>query len=100
MAEKLCLDVFTNKKLMELKKMEKVVLTIELNPAVNSSSACGIARKSIESMLKLNNTDSDIVYIGGKKEFIIRYLANLITLYQFEIVDDTGRFRHDEDFSS
>lgn len=98
MAEILCWDVFTYKKQMELKKMEKVVLTIELNPAVNSSSACGIARKSIESMLKLNNTDADIVYIGGKKEFIIRYLANLITQFQFEIVDSKCSFVEDVDF--
>lgn len=98
MAEILCWDVFTNKKLMELKKMEKVVLTIELNPVFNSSPAYGIARKSIESMLKLNNTDSDIVYIGGEKEFIIRYLANLITQFQFEITDDTSKFRDDKDF--
>lgn len=83
---------------MELNKMDKVVLTIELNPAVNSTSAYGIASKSIESMLKINNINSDIVYIGGEKEFLIRYLANLITLLQFEIGDSTSRFVEDEDF--
>jgi hypothetical protein len=83
---------------MELNKMEKVVLTIELNPAVNSSSAYGVASKSIEALLKLNNINSDLVYIGGKKDFLIRYLANLITLFQFEITDSTIRFVEDEDF--
>ena len=83
---------------MELRKPEKVVLTIELNPAVNSSSAYGMASKSIEAILKLNNINSDVVYIGGKKEFLTRYIANLITLYQFEIIDSTCSFVEDVDF--
>lgn len=83
---------------MNLKPSEKVVLTIELNPAVNSSAAYGMASKSIEAMLKINNLDSETVYFGGKKEFLIRYLANLITLFQFEITDSTSSFVDDEDF--
>jgi hypothetical protein len=85
---------------MELNKTEKVVLTIEMTAAANSSSACGIARNSIEAMLKINNINSNIVYIGGEKEFLIRYLGNLITQFQFELTDDTNRFREDIDFSS
>ncbi len=83
---------------MKLKSPDKVVLTIELNPAVKSSSAYGIASKSIEAMLKINNVESEIVYFGGEKEFLIRYLANLITLFQFEITDSTSSFIEDEDF--
>lgn len=83
---------------MKPKLNDKIVLTIELNPAVNSSAAYGIASKSIEAMLRINNVDPESVYIGGNKEFLIRYLANLITQFQFELTDDTVRFKDDVDF--
>ena len=83
---------------MKLKSPDKVVLTIDLEPRVKSSAAFGMASKSIEAILKLNNVDSETVYIGGKKEFLIRYLANLITLFQFEITNSTNSFVNDEDF--
>lgn len=83
---------------MNTTSTDKIVLTIELNPALNSNGAYGIAKQSIESMLKINNLEAEIVYLGGKKEFLIRYLANLITVFQFEITDDTSKFLNDEDF--
>lgn len=85
---------------MKRKSPEKVVLTIELEHRVKSSAAYGIASKSIEAMLRIKNIDPESVYIGGNKEFLIRYLANLITQFQFELTDDTIRFKDDVDFSS
>lgn len=80
---------------------KKVVLTLNFEPKTITSSSYDLASRTIDAMLKHYSIYSDIVYIGGDKEYLKRFLANLINQNELELdfEDDSMKFENDTDFS-
>lgn len=81
----------------------KIVLTLNNNQVSNKqkrSSAYAFVERNLAFLIGENVPD--IVYIGGDRDLLIRYLAHIINSSSFEIdvVDDTSKFTNDPDFES
>jgi len=79
----------------------KVVLTLKFEPKCVKSNSYDLASRTVEAMLKHYSIDSNIVYIGGNKEYLKRFLAYLIIQNDLELdfVDESMKLENDIDFS-
>lgn len=81
----------------------KVVITLKNDQKMNKnkrSSAYTFVERKLSYLIGENN--ADILYIGGDRDLVIRYIAHLINTSSFEVdvVDDTLKFIDDPDFES
>jgi Ribonuclease G/E len=92
----------------EVKKpvhQDKVVFIIDTNRNQEEKSIYPQSYEYVEavlnSVLRKNNISTEKLFIGGKKENIVRFLSTLIENYNYDdllMVDDTGMYKDDADF--
>ncbi len=81
----------------------KVVITLkndQVSIKQKRSSAFVFVERNLRYLIGENN--AEILYIGGDRNLVIRYIAHLINTSSFEVdvVDDTLKFIGDPDFDS
>ncbi len=92
----------------EVKKpvhQDKVVFIIDTNRNQEEKSIYLQSYEYVEavlnSVLRKNNISTEKLFIGGKKENIVRFLSTLIENYNYDdllMVDNTGMYKDDADF--
>ncbi len=92
----------------EVKKpvhQDKVVFIIDTNRNQEEKSTNPQSYDYVEAVLNIvlrkNHVSTEKLFIGGKKENIVRFLSTLIENYNYDdllIADDTDMYKDDADF--
>jgi Ribonuclease G/E len=84
---------------------DKVVFIIDTNIKQEEKSTHPQSYEYVEAVLnrvlRKNHISTEKLFIGGKKENIVRFLSTLIENYNYDdllIVDDTDMYKDDADF--
>ncbi len=91
--------------IMKPAHQDKVVFIIDTERNQEEKSIYPQSYEYVEAVLnrvlRKNHISTEKLFIGGKKENIIRFLSTLIENYNYDdllIVDDTDMYKHDADF--
>jgi hypothetical protein len=84
---------------------DKVVFIIDTNKNQEQKSIYPQSYEYVEAVLnrvlRKNHVSTEKLFIGGKKENIVRFLSTLIENYNYDdllIIDDTDMYKDDADF--